>query len=724
MACRRDSAQRSSSVCAFAGGSGLAVDSVRVGVQDVEAVRVPQLEQELPHGLGDRVERGPVAVPGLLGREQVPAQRVGPVAVDHLLRRDRVPERLRHLAALVVEDQAEAHHVSVGRAVEQQRRDGDQRVEPAARLVERLADEVGGEVLLEQLRALVGGVVLRERHRARVEPDVDHLGNATHRLSALGAWERRVVDERAMGVGELGPGQPVELGERADRAGVALLAAPHGERRAPVALARQGPVDVVLEPVAEAPVLDVLGGPVDGLVGGEETVLDLARRDVPGGLGVVEQRRVATPAVRIGVLVRLGSEQAPALAEVLDQIGIAVLDLPAGVLADPVVVGAVEADRVDYVQAILLAEAEVVLAERDRRMDEPGAVVGGDEVAQQDGVAARSIGGAGDEREWRVVRDPFELPSGEAVEDVRACPFAENPLYERFGEDVNVALVLDADVVEVWVDRHSRVRDQRPRSRGPDQQLIAGMRRIVAVRDREAHVNGRVDHVLIHARLPELVAGERHLVAGAVRNDLELLVQQALVVNGLERPPDRFDVLGVQRAVGVVEVDPEPDPLGHRVPVLDVAEDLLAAASIEFRDPESLDVVLGGEPELGFQRELYRQPVAVPAALALDGVAAHRPVARKDVLEHAREHVVEARRAVGGRRAFVEPPARGVAPAPDRLGEHVALAPAFEHALLELGKRDTRIDGAVSHGHGRPILGAPARMFASAGVCTIRAACA
>ena len=49
------------------------------------------------------------------------------------------------------------------------------------------------------------------------------------------------------------------------------------------------------------------------------------------------------------------------------------------------------------------------------------------------------------------------------------------------------------------------------------------------------------------------------------------------------------------------------------------------------------------DAELLLDRDLDRQAVAVPAALALDVVAAHRLVAREDVLEDAREHVVGAR---------------------------------------------------------------------------------
>ncbi len=126
-------------------------DAVDVRVEHVEAERVPQLQHELAHRLADRVDREQVAVPRLLGGQVVPAERVGAVALDDVPGHDDVAERLGHLAPLLVGDVAEAEHGPVRRAVEQQRRDGDQRVEPAARLVDRLADVVGGEALLEVL---------------------------------------------------------------------------------------------------------------------------------------------------------------------------------------------------------------------------------------------------------------------------------------------------------------------------------------------------------------------------------------------------------------------------------------------------------------------------------------------------------------------------------------------------------------------------------------------
>ena len=370
------------------------------------------------------------------------------MAVDDLPRRDDVAERLRHLLALGIGDVPEAQHRLVGRAVEQQRRDRDQRVEPAARLVDRLADVVRGVALLEQVLVLERRVVLGERHAARVEPDVDHLGHAAHRLAAVPARPRRRVDVGAVRVLERLARALGQLGERAHALRVAVLAAPDRQRRAPVALARDRPVDVVLQPAPEAPVLDVLRVPVDGLVGGQQAVAQLRGADVPGRLGVVEERRAAAPAVRVGVQVGLRAQQPPALAQVLDDVGVGLLDPAAGVRAHALLVGAVEPDRVDDRDPLLLAEPVVVLAERDRRVHEAGAVVGADEVAGEHGVALGRRTPRLDEVERRLVARAEDVARrGSARRPARPRP--ARAVDARLGEHV---AVLGAHVGEVGRD--------------------------------------------------------------------------------------------------------------------------------------------------------------------------------------------------------------------------------------------------------------------------------
>ncbi len=217
----------------------------------------------------------------------------------------------------------------------QQGADGVQRVEPAAGLVDRLADEIRRELCSEGLLVFEGIVPLGHGHRARVEPDIDQLGDALHlaRLAALRAGKLDLVDIRPVQVQarKVTPGQLGKLGDRANRnLVVAALALPDRQRRAPVALATQRPIDVVLQPVAKAPVLDVPRHPVDLLVQLDQAVFELAGADVPGAAGIVQQRRVAAPAEGVGVGVGAGAEEQAARLQVLDDQRVGVFDeLPA-----------------------------------------------------------------------------------------------------------------------------------------------------------------------------------------------------------------------------------------------------------------------------------------------------------------------------------------------------------------------------------------------------------
>ncbi len=293
-----------------------------VRVRHEERVDVPQRQQELPDDLVEDLVADPSRLPRRSGGEHPPPQRICALALERLPRIEHVAEGFRHLPPVLGHEVPQAHDVAVGRGVEVQHALGHQRVEPTARLVDRLGDEVGGEEPLELVDAAaeVGLVApLGERHRARVVPGVDHLGNPRRGLAAVRTREGDVVDEGLVRVdpGDVASGQLAQLGQRADRRLVALGTPPDRQRRAPVALARERPVDVVLEPVAEAAALDVLGHPVDRVVDAEQPVAERGRADVPGRAGVVEERRRAAPAERVRVLVRLHLQHHAALAEVL-----------------------------------------------------------------------------------------------------------------------------------------------------------------------------------------------------------------------------------------------------------------------------------------------------------------------------------------------------------------------------------------------------------------------
>ena len=414
------------------------------------------------------------------------------------------------------------------------------------------------------------------------------------------------------------------------------------------------------------------------------------RLHVPRALRVVDERRVAAPAVRIRVQVALGAEDAPALGKRLDHARVGLAHVQPGELAHAVVERAVGPHRVVDRHAVLGRHAEVVLAERRARVDDAGAVLEADEVAGEDRVAALAVVGQVVER--RLVAHPEELLALHRGDGL--VPLAEDAVGEGRGQDQLVAVLADAHVVRAGIDHERRVRQQRPRHRRPGEERDA----LLAV-DREADVERRVLDLVVSER--DLVRGQRRPAARAVRDDLVALVQEALLPDLLERPPDGLDVVVVEREVGLVGVDPERDPLRQPLPLVDVLEHRVAALLVELGHAVALDVVLVVEAELALDLELDRQAVAVPAALAVDLVAAHRLEAREDVLEDAAQHVVRDGRAVRRRRPLVEDELGAALAAAHRLVEDVALAPALEDLLLELGERLGRVDRPVA-GHGAP----------------------
>ena len=154
---------------------------------------------------------------------------------------------LAHLPAVLGQDVAEAEHVAVAALVEDERADRHQRVEPAAGLVDRLADEVGRVGLAGTIGVAVRRAELGEGHRAGVEPGVDHGRHPPVHTVLAGTGEGDVIDIGPVRVGQVDAGQLTQLGQGtdADHPGRVRVVAPDRQRRAPVPVARQRPVDVV-----------------------------------------------------------------------------------------------------------------------------------------------------------------------------------------------------------------------------------------------------------------------------------------------------------------------------------------------------------------------------------------------------------------------------------------------------------------------------------------------
>jgi hypothetical protein len=627
----------------------------------------------LRHLLGDDLELGAIAgVEGL----------AGPL-LDELVRDV-------FLAAVVLLVVALREHETVDddvleRALAEQRRaEDDEGVEPAAGLVEALGDEARGEGALEGLLVLEGVVHLRVGHRAGLEPAVEDVGDALVRLAVL--HERQVIDLVGVDVVDAGAGQRAELVGGAQAEDIAVVAAPDRDGRAPEARARDGPVARLLQPVVEAGLADEVRDPMHIGVGGHHALAQGLDLDVPGGRRLVDERRAAPPAVRVGVLEGDVLEDAAPGLEVLDDVLVGILDVAPGVGGDRGLEVAFVVDGVDELDAGGLAGVEVVLAVGGRHVDETGTVRRRDVAGVDDAEGARGLA-VGEERKQRRVAQADEGAAGLLFMDDMAL--AEHLGGEVLRDPVGVAVVVfgaGADVLDVVVYGDTEVRRQRPRGRRPDEQALL----VVAVDGQTHREGGVVDVAVVEAGLE---VRQRRRQAPRIGHDAQALVDEALVEELLEGPPHALHEREVHGLVVVVEVDPATDAGDGLLPLVHVAEHAGAALLVELPDAVGADVGGAREPELLLDVHLDGQTVGVPAEATLDAVTAHRPVARDDVLQCAGDDVAVVRQARREGRAVVEDVGLLGGALVHGAGEDVAALPELEDAELFRGKGGVGVEG-------------------------------
>ena len=147
---------------------------------------------------------------------------------------------------------------------------------------------------------------------------------------------------------------------------------------------------------------------------------------------------------------------------------------------------------------------------------------------------------------------------------------------------------------------------------------------------------------------------QRRFVRPAVGQHAEALIDEPLVVEGLEDPQDGFHERGVERLVVVFEVDPAAHAADVLFPFVGVLQHRFPCCGIELVNAHLKDFVLGLQPQLTHGLKFCRQTVGIPAEAALDALAPHGLVARYDVFDVAGQQVAVVRQTVCKRRAVVE----------------------------------------------------------------------
>ena len=275
---------------------------VDVGVGDKEAVAVPQGDEDALQHVTDTL----VAVLQVVGLHcggvhQKQADGIGPEHGHRLGGVGVVPQALGHLLAVGGKDKAVYHTVLEGGTVKEGGCQNGEGVEPASGLVQSLGDEVRREVAFQVVLVLEGIVVLGVGHGARLKPAVQHLRDAGHGAAAV-TGNGNLVHKVLVEVFWIHAGQLLEFLAASHAVGLATVGTlPHRDGVAPVAVAADGPVTGPLQPLSEAAVLDVVGLPVDLLVGRHHLVPDVLHLHEPAAHGTVDEGAGTAPAEGIGV---------------------------------------------------------------------------------------------------------------------------------------------------------------------------------------------------------------------------------------------------------------------------------------------------------------------------------------------------------------------------------------------------------------------------------------
>ena len=540
---------------------------------------------------------------------------------------------------------------------------------------------------------------LRVRHRARIEPAVNDFRHPLH-LSAAFAG-----DEAAVHVGPVQfdrfvrriAGQFGEFLPGAHRDSLsAVRTFPDVERRAPVTVSRKRPVLNVLEPVPEPAAADRLRHPVDELVVLDESVANLRHLDVPGLSRIVQERRLAAPAMRIFVLHLRRREQQAALFQIFQHGGVRALFSALHLRFRRLAAhpgerrfrlhAAVLVHHLHEGRVVFPSDPCVVFAERRRRMNDARAVFHRDVAValHEKRFFMLFFGRFGSAGVQRLIFAVFELFSGHFRKNFvgRGVVFlqrAENGIEQCLRHVIHVSVRrLHLRVRLFRIHAETDVRRQGPGRRRPCEEVG------VLALDLEADDRRALFQRLIALR--DFVRGQRRAAARAVRDDLEALVQKTLVPDRFERPPLRLDVVVVIGHVRILHVRPEADLSREFLPHGLVGPDGFLALLDERLDAKRFDPVFSFNADLFLDFQFHGQTVRVPAGLSRDLLAFHRMVTRNDVLDRARFDMADVRLSVRRRRSVVKH-VRGAALA-DRLAlsENVVRRPEGLHFGLSLDK--------------------------------------
>ena len=242
---------------------------------------------------------------------------------------------------------------------------------------------------------------------------------------------------------------------------------------------------------------------------------------------------------------------------------------------------------------------------------------------------------------------------------------------------------MHAHITDFGANAQRSVRGQSPRGGSPSSKAGSTPRGhlLFGVHNAEQSSCGGVLNVAVAAGLVQLVSRKTSTCTGRIGLDGVTFIEQALLVELFEHPPEGLDIFIVVGDVGVVGVYPVTHLTGQITPHVGVLHHSLAAGAVVLLDGDFASDFVLGDAEFLLDTKFYGQTVGVPAGFTIHFVALAGFVTADDVFDGTCHHMVNTRHTVCRGRSFVENERGRAFALQNALTESVFAIPFFQYFL-------------------------------------------
>ena len=464
-----------------------------------------------------------------------------------------------------------------------------------------------------------------------------------------------LVNEVLVQVGHLFARERLEFGHRTDANHIRriFIADPHRQAGTPETVTRDVPVLGIAQPVTETVRPHGFRLPMHAGIVFDQTVMQIFHLDIPSVNGAVDQRRVG--AVAEGIRMNNGRlmDQLAIRLQFLDDVLVAILTETATPgFRSGCHEGATFIHRVFQGDARCRADAEVVFTIGRSVVHKTRTIGRGDVIVGQyhEGIGLILI-----VREDGFVTNALERFTSEGIDDVIGIGLLEDRTQTCLSQDIDraISLITHGHIGNRGASADREVRQERPRRRGPDQQvsLFAPSRRCTRG-DTATHRHGRILHILIV--IARFKVGQRRRQLPRIRHDAVATIDAPLVPQLLEDPPHTLHEGGLHGLVIVIKVNPAAHTRNRVAPLFHITQHHRTALFVKGVNTVLADFIRTAHTQRILSQCFNRQAMTVPTETAFYIVTTHRLITRHHVLNRTSQQVTVVRQPRGKGRTIVK----------------------------------------------------------------------